>query len=81
MLRVGTITFTVPDGAFENGDSIEKIVKNFIIEGRVFYVVQWKAQPNKLRPNDTILLEGELKEALKPRTFKKIMKDFMEDSD
>ena len=68
----------IPEGCFENGDKVAKLCKNMIIEGRVFYVVEWEKPTNKLKPKNTIVSETELKEKIKLREFKNLVKQFLE---
>ena len=52
-----------------------------IIEGRVFYVVEWEKPINKLKPKNTIVSETELKEKIKLREFKNLVKQFLENGE
>lgn len=68
-------------GSFENDDKVERIVKSVLVEGKVMFEIEWKRAKNRIHSLNTMVSEQELKENLKPRTFNKLVKEYVESDD
>ena len=71
----------IQKGSFESGHKATKILRSVLIEGRVLFDIQWKRDPNRIQPLNTLISEEELKKQLRPRTYKKMLNKYLaEDS-
>ena len=71
----------VPRGNFESGNKANKILRSVLIEGKVLFDIEWKRETDRIQPLNTLVSEDTLKKNLKPRTFKKLLNQYLaEDS-